>query len=223
MFELTTEGKFHRVQAVGDDLRHWCSRLIGKSVYPTQDITSQALRCIQLHGVGLVGVIDDFHRAVLRSVAAGVGVTYESLSGDLSTVNFSSARMGRVEMDRNISGWQWLLLIPQLCNPVARWFMDGWALQDRQATAGLRMQWTPPRRILVDPTKEIPALIKSVRAGFDTRSNVIRQLGYDPEPIMDEFMRDAEAADARMLKFDSDPRHDQARDDETDGGQNNDE
>ncbi|WP_237062559.1 phage portal protein [Loktanella sp. M215] len=61
----------------------------------------------------------EFTRSVSRTVAAGIGVTYEALTGDLTGVNFSSARIGRLEMDRNVSAWQWLLLIPQMMQPLA--------------------------------------------------------------------------------------------------------
>jgi len=44
-----------------------------------------------------VEAYDEFTAAVLRSVAAGMGITYEALTGDLNRVNFSSARIGRME------------------------------------------------------------------------------------------------------------------------------
>ena len=44
-------------------------------------------------------------------IAIGMGITRESLSGDLSAVNFSSARMGHMVMDRNVQRWQQNLMI----------------------------------------------------------------------------------------------------------------
>ena len=49
----------------------------------------------------------------LRRIAAGLGVPYEALTGDLSQVNFSSARMGWQEFGRNIEVWRWQMLMPQ--------------------------------------------------------------------------------------------------------------
>lgn len=148
---------------------------------------------------------DEFTRIVLRSAAAGMGITYEALTGDLSNVNFSSARMGRMEMDRNVSSWQWLMLVPQMMQPIADWTMEAFDV----ALAGGRprqaeIEWVPPHRVLVDPTREIPALRDKVKAGFASRSGVVRELGYDPEDLMEEQKRDAELARKAGLAFDSD-------------------
>jgi lambda family phage portal protein len=147
---------------------------------------------------------EEFSRVVLRSVAAGLGITYEALSGDLTGVNFSSARMGRMEMDRNVSSWQWTMMVPQLCHPLGRWFTEAWKMQTGDArVADLRLEWTPPHRNLVDPAREIPALREKVRAGFASRQSVVRQLGYDPERLMDEIIQDQERDRAAGLYFDS--------------------
>ena len=147
---------------------------------------------------------EEFNRVILRSVAAGLGVTYEALTGDLSTVNFSSARMGRMEMDRNISSWQWTLMIPQFCQPMAEWFQEAWQIQAGGRAPQARVAWVPPYRTLVDPTREIPALRDKVRAGFASRQGVVRELGHDPERLMEEIREDRETAKAAGVQFDSD-------------------
>jgi len=152
-----------------------------------------------------VEAYDEFTRTVLRSAAAGMGITYEALSGDLSRVNFSSARMGRLEMDRNVSGWQWHLLIPQFCQPLGAWFSEAWMMSSARA-GQVRLEWTPPARVLIDPAREIAAQRDKVRAGFASRQASIRELGFDPERVIQEQAEDAAEADARGLVFDSDPR-----------------
>jgi len=147
----------------------------------------------------------DFSRGVAREVAAGLGITYEALTGDLSTVNFSSARMGRMEMDRNISDWQHLLAVPVMMDRLADWFLDAWEMTDGLPRRP-RLAWTPPRRVLVDPTKELPAMGEAVRLGFQSRSSVIRSLGYDPETVTAEIAADNKEADRLGLGFDSDGR-----------------
>jgi capsid protein len=147
----------------------------------------------------------DFTRGVAREVAAGLGITYEALTGDLSNVNFSSARMGRMEMDRNVSDWQNLLAVPIMMDRIAAWFVEAWDLVDGLARAP-EIGWTPPRRVLVDPTKELPAMGEAVRLGFQSRSSVIRSLGYDPERVMEEIAADNREADRLGLGFDSDGR-----------------
>jgi capsid protein len=130
----------------------------------------------------------------LFAVAAGYGITFESLTGILSDVNFSSARMGWLEMHRQIASWRWNLIIPQVMDPVHRWFNDAARLS--QIRGPRKMIWTPPRRELVDPAKEIAALIEGVKAGFFSLSEIQRSLGFIPAEVMSELEQDI--ADARQ-------------------------
>jgi lambda family phage portal protein len=133
----------------------------------------------------------------LHAVAAGYGITYEALTGILSDVNFSSARMGWIEFHRNIASWRWNVTIPQLMNPVHAWF--NMAATSVQVRGPRRMIWTPPRRELVDPAKEIKALIEAVQAGFMSLSEVQRSLGFIPGEVMDELEGDFKDARRREL------------------------
>jgi lambda family phage portal protein len=135
----------------------------------------------------------------LRRVAAGLNITYESLTGDLSEVNFSSARMGWQEFGRSVEAWRWNLFIPQFCDTVARWFA---AYSGIDATA----QWTPPARMMVDPAREVPAIKEAIRSGLITQSEAVRQQGYDPEQLWQESAADNARLDALGLVLDSDPR-----------------
>jgi lambda family phage portal protein len=150
---------------------------------------------------------DQVMRNGLLACAAGLGITYEEFVGDLLNVNFSSGRMGRMKMDRNVSSWQWLMLIPQMMNPIGGWIKEEWALmrpEQSNQIASCHLAWVPPHRILVDPTREIPALRDAVRAGFTSRQGVVRQLGHDPERLLEEQIQDAKDASANGLIFDSD-------------------
>ena len=152
---------------------------------------------------------DKFTRLVLQSAAAGMGITYEALSGDLSGVNFSSARMGRMEMDRNVSAWQWLMMIPQMMQPLAAWAIEAFEVSTGQRRGSdLTLDWVPPHRMLVDPAREIPALRDKVKAGFASRQGVLRELGYDPEDIMAEQAEDRALCVETGLRFDSDVHFD---------------
>lgn len=152
--------------------------------------------------------LSEFTTASLRAIAAGIGITYEALSGDLGGVNYSSGRMGRMEMDRNVSAWQWLMLIPQMMEPVGRLVLDSWAVLPG-ATDNLRgaqVTWTPPARVIVDPSKEYAAMQQAVRAGFRSWSDIVRGLGYDPEDVAQELAADSARFDRLGLTLDSDPR-----------------
>lgn len=162
-----------------------------------------------------VGDWSEFQKSVYRASAMGVGLTYEALTGDLSGVNFSSARIGRLEMSRNISRWQWLMMVPQLLNPLGRWIIDAWAEAEVpelfEIPGAARLIWVPPHQVIVDPAREFQALREAVRSGFMSRQGVIRTLGVDPERLIEEQLQDKEIADRLGLPFDSDPRADVSR------------
>ncbi|RVD47781.1 phage portal protein, partial [Mesorhizobium sp. M7A.F.Ca.ET.027.03.2.1] len=62
-----------------------------------------------------LGEFSAYSDATGRDIAVGVGITFESLTGNLSNVNFTSGRMGRIDMDANVDAWRWLVVIPKLC------------------------------------------------------------------------------------------------------------
>lgn len=155
---------------------------------------------------------DEFTRGQLRRIAKGVGITYEACSGDLSKVNFSSAKMGRMEMDRNVESWQWLILIAQFLEPLGKMFLQAWALErgyhNRMAEIlAAKVDWVPPARILIDPAKEIPPLVEEVRAGLNSRQRAVTSLGRDPDQIHQEQVEDQKQADSDGLIYDSDGRY----------------
>lgn len=134
---------------------------------------------------------DQFMREGIRSIATGLGLTYESF-GDLSGVNFSSGRMGRMEMDRFIQVWQQEIMIDQFCRGIERWTLDAWRLvQSAVGQAPDQLEWTAPRRPLIDPTKEVSATVQQVEAGLTSLQRAQRELGHDPDVIARERAEDA--------------------------------
>ncbi len=101
--------------------------------------------------------------------------------------------------------WRWQILIPHFLWPVTGWFKQGANFLGVQSE-GLQTVWTPPRREMVDPTKEVPALKDAVRSGFVTLSDAIRQGGKDPDQHFDEYKADTERLDKLELILDTDPR-----------------
>ena len=149
----------------------------------------------------------DFQLSVLRAVASDYGIPYETLTGDLSEVNFSSARMGWNEFARNIDVWRWQMLAPQMLRPLVDWFREAAALVGVDVRQEQPL-WTAPARVMVDSTREVPAVIKAVRAGLLSLPQAIRQLGYDPETLITEQAEFLRRLDALGLVLDTDPRRD---------------
>ena len=162
---------------------------------------------------------EPYSKRQLLSVAAGMGITYECLTSDYGNVNFSSGRMGWLEMWRNIEAWRWQIIIPKLCDIVFEWWIEGQAVVSGISYEDLGKTWTPPRREMIDPTKEVAAMRDSIRAGLSTFSDSVRQLGYDPEEHFDEYASDIKRLDQLNLVLESDYRKEiQGKNGNTDTG-----
>lgn len=152
-----------------------------------------------------VSEFDPFTRSMLRSVATGLGITYESLSGDYSQVNFSSGRMGWLEFQRNLEAWRWQMFIPQFCVPFTKWFMEAAELRGIKLNNAY-FEHTPPSREMIDPNAETNAIVTGVRAGIKSLPEAIRELGYDPDTVLTEIEEFNKKLDDKGIILDTDPR-----------------
>lgn len=165
--------------------------------------------------------VDDYDPVMKRglaSVAAGIGITYESLTGDLNGVNFSSGKMGRIEMDQNVEDWQTDLMIEQFCRGVETWMRDGLRLTS-QRKIKFEMTWTAPVRPQVDPLKETKPMIEKVKAGITSLQRVQRQLGLDPEVIAKERAEDIAAGNMPVALLPAPPDPAEVKPEETKKGE----
>ena len=119
-------------------------------------------------------------RVQLHAIAAGIGLTYELLTGDLSQVNYSSIRAGLLEFRRRMEALQWQLLVPGLCRPVWQRFVATAQAIGVLPPGTIEAEWTAPRFEAVDPLKDIQADILAVRGGLMTLKEAIARQGYDP-------------------------------------------
>ena len=147
----------------------------------------------------------EYTSVILHRIAAGLGISYEALVQDFSETNYSSARMGRIQMDQTIDTWRSHVLKPQFLNFVAEKFMETASIMGENVT-GAKVVWTPPKRELIDPTKEIPATIKAIRAGLKTLPSAIKELGENVDDHFNELAESNERIDKLDLTLDSDPR-----------------
>lgn len=148
---------------------------------------------------------DPLTRAFLRAIAAGLGMSYEAFTGDLSGVNFSSGRMGWQEFGRKIDQWQWNMMIPLFCYPVAMDWLKFKAVQGK-AVDGVKPEFTCPQRSMVDPVAETNALVTQVRAGIKSLPDVLREQGFDPVEKVKEIAEFNKVLDESGVILDTDPR-----------------
>lgn len=154
-------------------------------------------------------------RTELLAVAAGAGITYEQLTGDLKGVNYSSIRAGLLEFRRRAEALQAQLIVHQWCRRIAAKWLDvavtsgALSLPDywRSRSAYLAIDWIAPKWAWVDPLKESTADLLEVRAGFKPRSEAAGERGWSLEQLDAEIDKGHQSADRYGLLLDSDPRH----------------
>lgn len=146
-----------------------------------------------------------YRDSCLRAIASGLGISFEALTGNLSEVNFSSARLGSHEMFRNIDAWLYSSFIPKVCDGIWGWFCNVMNMSG-QSTDGVTVTWTPPARTIVDPTKEMDALLVAVKSGFKSLPEAIREQGYDPDILLEEQKEYLMKLDAAGVMVESDFR-----------------
>lgn len=145
-----------------------------------------------------------FSAMSLRGVAAGIGTTYEALTGDWSGVNYSSARMGRNVYAANVNHWRWMMLIPQFCEEVWTWAVAVASIAGPQLELG-PATWTPSPLPMLDPEKESAAATKAVRSGQMTHDEMVREQGYDPDEFWAEYAAGVKRLRELGVVLDSDP------------------
>jgi hypothetical protein len=134
-------------------------------------------------------------------------VPYELLTTDNSDVSFISGRLGLIQFNKSVDHWRWHMLIPHACDGIGKWFLEACAIElGNDAPLKLRMRHTPPRREMIEPSKEIPAMRDAIRSGLSSLSEELRTLGHDPEVIIAEIAADNEAIDKAGVGLDSDGR-----------------
>lgn len=149
------------------------------------------------------GEFATFNKAMLRGAAAGMGVLYNNLAGDLEGVNFSSIRQGTLDEREH---WkelqQWL--IETLVAPVyAEWLkfsllagtikVKNRPLPPEKLKVYSEVEWQGRRWAWIDPRADNDANISAMRAGLKSPSQIIRESGRDPEEVYREIADDLQA------------------------------
>ncbi len=121
--------------------------------------------------------------------AAGFGITYEQITGDMSNVNFSSGRMGWIEAQRQIEDWQYNMVIPQLCEKIWTWFIEG-LIAKGTINRPISADWTPQGREMIDPVKEMNGLILELKSGLISWTEACKRRGYNPDVLFEQIKTD---------------------------------
>jgi lambda family phage portal protein len=168
--------------------------------------------------------LDPFMRYMLREIAAGVGVSYESLSRDYSQSNFSASRLALLD-DRDL--WRMLQQwwIRNFRYPLHKEWLGFAVLAESIAGISLIEYGVNPEKFeavlfkprgwgWIDPYKEVLAYKEAIKAGLTTNTHVIAQTGdgRDIEDVLRERRRELTMMDPALesdpqfrLEFDTSP------------------
>ena len=140
----------------------------------------------------------DFVKLILRQAAAGLVVAYNSLSGDLESVSFSSMRSGALEERANWRvGQAWT--IETLCARVHEaWLVESMLRNafdkpvrpSRMASLLSGSEWNPRGWSWVDPKKDLESAAIALSLGLTTRKELTSGQGKNYETIFAQLEKE---------------------------------
>lgn len=140
-----------------------------------------------------------FSKTILMELAAGLGVPYFYLAGDMEAVNFSSARVG-LDDARDI--WKGLqdFISTTLCRSVFHaWakqaFLNGALKMSRHEFDEIQNPvWRARGWKYIDPTKDIKADVERLRNRLATPSEILSEQGIDYVDHLERWKADVKLA-----------------------------
>lgn len=143
----------------------------------------------------------DFSKSILRGIATGLKVSYNSLANDLESVNYSSIRAGLLsERDvwKRLQRWVVVHMHRRVYSEWLRWALTSGALQlgTFDPTRFRRaVEWQPRGWQWVDPLKDVQASALAVASGLDSRKRLAAEQGRDFEEILEDLDHENQLAE----------------------------
>jgi lambda family phage portal protein len=137
----------------------------------------------------------EYSKLSLHLICAGVGVPYHMATGDVSEVNFSSARIRDIDFRRDVDQHQWMCTAPRLIRPIMKWFADAIELGEG-VRADYGFEYSMPKWDYVNPKQDIDAERGALEGGLTTLSESLRRRGFKPEEVFAEMAQDFQALES---------------------------
>lgn len=150
-----------------------------------------------------------FMKTALRGVAAGLGVSYNSLANDMESVNFASGKLG-LEDEREV----WKAIQYWLIENFHEEVFKEWLLSSMTAGAldPLPMskfdKFNQPyfigrRWSYINPQQEVDADVKKIKNRLTSHSRILAERNIDRDELFDEIADDIKAAESRGFDLDA--------------------
>jgi lambda family phage portal protein len=143
----------------------------------------------------------DFVGTLLRGIARGLGISYLTLTGDVSAANYSSMKAGLLperDLWRALHGW--------LARSVHRVVYRNWlemalltrtlVLDSRLASTYQDVKWLPRGWRPIDPRGDTEAAQLLISLGLESRTRLAAEQGDDFEELIDELSQESDYAKA---------------------------
>ena len=140
--------------------------------------------------------LPDFRSAMLRAVAAGLGISYEALARQHDS-SYSASRAALLQATETYRMHR-RALIARLEARKWRWLVRHWqtaGLVEIPGSVDVRTVYAPewPQKAVaqIDPAKEANAAATLLDNGLESRASIIRSRGRDPRQVESEINREA--------------------------------
>jgi lambda family phage portal protein len=141
---------------------------------------------------------ESFIKLQKQPIAAVLRNTYEMLTGDMTGVNFSSARVRLITLRRIWRQFQFNVMVDQYCRPVVHAWLEQAALAGvidlkdyrKRPDEYQNIAWRPQRWEYVNPKDDIEADMMECKACFTSRAEKVADRGGDVEELDDQIERD---------------------------------
>lgn len=142
---------------------------------------------------------ESFVRAMLHQIAAGLSISYNSLTGDLSQANYSSMRAGMLPERDHWKRMQRFLAVHLLDRVYRDWLPQAMLAGKLPGSLGydptrfFDVRWQPRGFDWVDPKKDLEGDLLEVNAGVQSLTRIAAKKGRDLAEIIAERKAELDA------------------------------
>lgn len=177
---------------------------------------------LNMHPAGKGGPLgQDFEKSLLRYIAASLGVSYEQLSRDYSSTNYSSARAAMAETWKRMGAVK-RQVADRFATAVYRLWLEeainkrtiqalpagalspGWLYQDQRLDALSRCDWIGASKGQIDELKETQAAVLRLKYNLSTDEIETGRLGLDWRTVKKQRAREKAMDDELGLAVETD-------------------
>lgn len=149
--------------------------------------------------------------------AAGTGLPFATLTGNLKGANYSSLREGKLDFWTVLDQLQWHMCVPQIARPSWRRVMRAASGRGFQISPDLAAKYAMPKRPWVDPEKDLKAAMLELGLGLNSWPEMAAERGFDPDDLLEEVKQWKPRLEAAGIKFSTTPGQQEAKPTAKDG------